>query len=67
MIDFAKVKEGDKLKIVGMGAPGYARLGDIVEVVSTNGKNRCEVKREDGEVAFFALTCGASRLEPVEA
>lgn len=67
MIDYAKVKEGDKLKIVGMGAPGYAKLGDVVEVVSRNGKNRCEVKREDGEVAFFALTCGASRLEPVEA
>jgi len=67
MIDFAKVKEGDKLRIVGMGAPGYAKLGDVVEVVSSNGKNRCEVKREDGEVAYFALTCGASRLEPVEA
>lgn len=67
MIDYANVKEGDKLRIVGMGAPGYAKLGDVVEVVSSNGKNRCEVKREDGEVAFFALTCGASRLEPVEA
>ena len=67
MIDFGKVKAGDKLRIVGMGAPGYAKLGDIVEVVSSNGKNRCEVKREDGEVAFFSLTCGASRLEPVEA
>ena len=48
-----------------MGAPGFASLGDIVEVVSTNGKNRCDVKRADGETAYFALTCGAQRLEPM--
>lgn len=65
MIDFAKVKEGDKLRITGMGAPGFAALGDIVEVVSSNGKNRCDVKRADGETAYFALTCGAQRLEPI--
>lgn len=67
MIEFSKVKLGDKLKIVGMGAPGFAKLGDVVEVVSTNGTNRVDVKREDGEIAYFALTCGASRLEPVDA
>jgi hypothetical protein len=66
MIEFNKVKAGDKLMIVGMGAPGFAALGDVVEVVSTNGKNRVDVKRKDGETAYFALTCGASRLEPVE-
>lgn len=66
MIDYGKVKAGDKLKIVGAGAPGFAKLGDIVEVVSTNGVNRCDVKRADGETAYFALTCGAHRLELVE-
>ena len=65
MIDYAKIKEGDKLMIVGMGAPGFAALGDVVEVVSTNGKNRCDVKRQDGKIAYFALTCGASRLKPI--
>lgn len=65
MIEFDKVKPGDKLKIIGMGAPGFAKLGDTVEVISTNGKNRVDVKREDGETAYFALTCGASRLEPI--
>ena len=65
MIDYAKIKEGDKLRITGMGAPGFAALGDLVEVVSTNGKNRCDVKRADGETAYFALTCGAQRLEPI--
>jgi hypothetical protein len=64
MIDYAKIKPGDKLRITGMGAPGFAKLGDIVEVISTNGRTRCDVKREDGETASFALTCGAERLEP---
>lgn len=66
MIDYAKIKAGDKLMIVGMGAPGFATIGDVVEVVSTNGKNRCDVKREDGETAYFALTCGASRLKALD-
>lgn len=66
MIEYAKVKTGDLLKVVGAGAPGFANLGDIVEVVSTNGSNRCDVRRADGETAYFALTCGAARLAPVE-
>jgi len=65
MIDYGKVKIGDKLKIVGAGAPGYARLGDVVEVTAA-AKNRVDVKRDDGEPAYFALTCGAARLEPVD-
>lgn len=66
MIDYATILPGDKLRIVGMGAPGFAKLGDIVEVVSCNMMNRCDVKRADGETAYFALTCGAQRLELVE-
>lgn len=64
MIDYSAVKVGDKLRIVGAGAPGFAKLGDIVEVTETR-PNRVDVKREDGAEAFFALTCGAARLEPV--
>lgn len=66
MIDYAQVKPGDKLKIVGAGAPGFAKLGDEVEVTTCNGRNRVDVKRADGETAYFALTCGAARLEPVQ-
>lgn len=66
MIDYAKIKAGDKLKIVGAGAPGFAKLGDVVEVISTDGRQRCDVKREDGETAYFALSCGAARLEPAQ-
>ena len=64
MIDYGQVKVGDKLRITGAGAPGFAKIGDIVEVTAT-GSNRVDVKREDGFTAFFALTCGAARLEPV--
>jgi hypothetical protein len=66
MIDYATILPGDKLRIVGMGAPGFAKLGDIVEVVSCNMMNRCDVKRADGEMAYFAFTCGAQRLELVK-
>ncbi len=64
MIEFDKVKVGDKLKIVGAGAPGFAKLGDIVTVTEV-GRMRVDVVRDDGEPAYFALTCGAARLEPV--
>lgn len=66
MIDYATIFPGDKLRIVGMGAPGFAKLGDVVEVTACNLMNRCDVKRADGETAYFALTCGAQRLELVE-
>lgn len=66
MIDFNTVKAGDKLKIVGMGAPGFAKLGDIVTVTKTE-KQRVDVVHDvTGKEAFFALTCGASRLELID-
>lgn len=64
MIDFDKVKVGDKLKIVGAGAPGFAKLGDVVTVTKT-AERRVDVVRDDGDEAYFALSCGAARLEPV--
>lgn len=66
MIDYAVVKPGDKLRIVGAGAPGFAKLGDIVTVTKCNGVNRVDVARADGESAYFALTCGAARLDAVD-
>jgi hypothetical protein len=63
-IEFDKVKQGDKVKVVGAGAPGFAKLGDTLEVTRT-AKDRVWCKREDGEEAFFALTCGAARLDLV--
>lgn len=69
MIDYSKVNPGDKLRITGMGAPGFAKLGDVVTVVRCTPANhgRCDVVHDrTGKEAFFALTCGAQRLEPVE-
>ncbi len=67
MIDYAKVKVGDKLRITGMGAPGFAELGDIVTVTRNNGTNKLYVKHDvSGEEVFFALTCGAQRLETAQ-
>lgn len=67
MIDYSKVKPGDKLRITGMGAPGFAKLGDVVTVVRTDGRQRCDVTHDEtGEEAYFALTCGAQRLEPID-
>jgi hypothetical protein len=66
MIDYATTKVGDKLRITGMGARGFAKLGDIVTVTETNGENKLHVRHnETGEEVFFALTCGAQRLEHV--
>ena len=62
MIDFNTVRVGEKVKVVGMGAPGFAELGDILEITKIE-PDKVYAKREDGKEAFFALTCGASRLE----
>lgn len=63
-LDFKTAQVGDKVKVVGMGAPGFANLGDILEITKVE-PNRVYAKRADGEEAFFALTCGASRLQPI--
>lgn len=65
MIDFATVKVGDRVKVVGAGAPGYARMGEILTIVAAD-KNRVDTVRESGEEAYFVLTCGAARLELVD-
>jgi hypothetical protein len=64
-IEFDKVKVGDKLRIVGAGAPGFAKLGDVVTVTQVADR-RVDVAREDGATAYFALTCGAARLDPID-
>lgn len=67
MIDYGQTKVGDKLRITGIGAPGFAKLGDIVTVEKIS-HNRCDVVHDvTGERVYFALTCGAARLEPAQA
>jgi hypothetical protein len=65
MINFSTMKVGDKVRVVGAGAPGFAKVGEVLTVIKL-GHHRVDVARYDGEEAYFALTCGASRLEVVE-
>ena len=65
MIDFKTIQVGEKVKVVGAGAPGFARLGDELEITKVQ-NDRVYAKRADGEEAYFALTCGAARLELME-
>lgn len=62
MIDFKTIEVGDKVKVVGMGAPGFAQLGDTLTITGVE-TLKVHARRDDGKDAFFALTCGASRLE----
>jgi len=65
MIEYANIKQGDRLRITGAGAPGFAKIGDIVVVTKSNFHNRVDVVNDAGDEAYFALTCGAARLELV--
>lgn len=64
MIDFKTIKAGDKVKVVGAGASGFAKMGEELEITRAQ-SDRVYAKRDDGEEAYFALTCGAARLELV--
>lgn len=65
MIEYSRTKRGDILRLVGAGAPGYAKNGDLVRVeeVTTNG---VKVKDKHGSPCEFVFNCGAARLEPTE-
>lgn len=65
MVDYSKVKRGDVLRIVGVGAPGYAQLGELVRVTAVHA-NAVMVEDRDGKPCEFAFNCGAARLEPTE-
>ncbi len=65
MIEYDKVQCGDILKLVGAGAPGYARPGDLLRITKVN-KNSVMVEDRDGNPCEFIFNCGAARLEPTE-
>lgn len=66
MIDFATIQVGDRVRVVGMGAPGFAALGDILTIAKVQ-PNRVWARTDAGHEAYFALTCGAARLELADA
>ena len=65
MINYETTHEGDLLRIVKTGAPGFAANGDIVEVTRCNHVDTLYVKRADGEEVYFRDHCGAERLDHV--
>jgi len=65
MIDYTKVAVGDVVRVVGVGAPGYAQLGDLLRITKVHA-NSVMVEDRDGNPCEFIYNCGAARLEPTE-
>jgi hypothetical protein len=65
VINYSDTGVGDILRIVGAGAPGYAKNGDLVRVKSVHAHS-VFVEDRDGHLAEFAFNCGAARLELTE-
>lgn len=64
-IKYEDVNRGDILRLVGAGAPGYAKLGDLVRVLEHT-VHGVKVENKDGEIVEFVFNCGAARLEATE-
>ena len=65
MIDYAKTQPGDVLRLVNLGAPGWAKVGDLVRVKAVQ-RNGVTVEDKHGKECDFVFSCGADRLEPTE-
>ena len=65
MIDYAKTKRGDILKVVGAGAPGYYKNGELVRVLEVH-QQSCLTENRDGAQVEFVFNCGAARLEETQ-
>lgn len=67
MKNFTGIAVGDVLKITGQGAPGFAELGEevqVIELLRHPGVRVC-LMRDKSITASFVLSCGAERLEKV--
>ena len=64
-IKYDELGKGDILKIVGAGAPGMAKLGDLVRVTEVE-KNGVHTETVHGSTIHFVFNCGADRLEETE-
>ncbi len=65
MINYAETAVGDILRLTGVGAVGYAKLGDLLRVKKVSA-NSVVVEDRDGDECEFVFNCGAARLEPTE-
>jgi len=75
MIDMTAVRNGDILKIVENGIPGFAEIGDLVKVIDVSPVYRrvkelyvpsVIVENQDGENLKFIGDSGAARFEFTE-
>jgi hypothetical protein len=65
MIQYSQTHRGDILRVVGAGAPGYAKNGELVRAINVR-ENGVVVENVHGTEADFCFNCGAARLEPTE-
>ena len=65
MIDYKTIKVGDEVKVVGLGAPGFAEIGDVLTIESI-GIDMVRAVKDSGEGANFFDECGAKRLENLD-
>ncbi len=65
MIEYADISVGDIVSVVGAGAPGYAKLGDLLRITEVHA-NSVKVEDRDGKPCEFLYNCGAARLQPTE-
>jgi hypothetical protein len=65
MINYSETKEGDILKVVGVGLPGFAELGELVRVTKVWASG-VRVENKNNERCDCVFNCGAARLEPTE-
>jgi hypothetical protein len=64
-IKYDETSVGDILRVVGAGAPGIYRNGDLVRVKGVY-QNGVLVEDKDGKECEFVFNCGAARLEATE-
>ena len=67
MIDYSKVKVGDILRVTGLGAGGFAEIGDLVMVTEILPDPGIRVTCIGSKlVAEFLFKGGAERLEQID-
>ena len=66
MISYKTTTPGDRLRIVGAGAPGFAKRGEIVTVTECNNSDNLYAENSAGEKALFKDQCGAEQLTHAE-
>ena len=65
MIKYNETEVGDILEVIGAGAPGYYKNGELVRVLEVHAES-CLTENRDKVQVEFVFNCGAARLNPTE-